>query len=223
MTVINGAVRTDSGADDVRDAVTALLGSQNDPDATVRSATAQALWMIVVTWQGPLGVIDLNTIDAALERFAADPDAGVRHSAICGLGVIGPRISEEAPPGLLAALEDESPKNRLAAAEYLSRFPREIIRMLPSLVKSIEKARPPFRAAYAEILAQIRPPLFSAEAIPALVAALRSPDAEVRCLAATSLAEFRDAAGEAVPALLAILKGAGRDGTGASGDRAGTR
>ncbi len=166
VTVINGAVRTDSGGDDVRDAVTALLGSQKDPDAAVRSATAQALWMIVVTWQGPLGVIDLNTIDEALERFVADPDADVRHSAICGLGVIGTRISEEAPPGLLAALEDESPKNRITAAEYLARFPRKIIRMIPFLVKSMEGAQPPFRAAYAEILGQIRPPVFSADAIP---------------------------------------------------------
>ena len=214
VTVINGAVRTDSGGDDVRDAVTALLGSQKDPDAAVRSATAQALWMIVVTWQGPLGVIDLGTIDEALERSVTDPDAGVRHAAICGLGVIGPRLSDEAPPGLLAALEDESPRNRITAAEYLSRFPREVIRMIPSLVKSMERAQPPFRAAYAEILGQIRPPAYSTEAIPALVAVLHSPDAEVRSLAATSLAEFRDAAGEAVPALLAILKGP--DGPGPS-------
>jgi HEAT repeat protein len=207
VTVINGAVRTDSDGDDIRAAVTALLGSQKDPDAAVRSATAQALWMIVITWQGPLGVLDLGMIDEALEHFAADPDAGVRHAAICGLGVIGPRISDEAPPGLIVALEDESPRNRTTAAEYLSRFPREVTRMIPSLVKSMERARLPFRAAYAEILGQIRPPLFSADAIPALVAALRSPDAEVRCLAAASLAEFRDAAGEAVPALLAILRG----------------
>ena len=54
--------------------------------------------MIVVTWQGPPGAIDLGMIDGAMERLTADPDAEVRHSAICGLGVIGPRISDEAPP-----------------------------------------------------------------------------------------------------------------------------
>ena len=77
--------------------------------------------------------------------------------------------------------------------------------MIPALVKSMEKARTPFRAAYAEILGQIRPPSFTADAIPSLIKGLHSPDAEVRCLAATSLAEFRDAAGKAVPELLAIL------------------
>jgi HEAT repeat protein len=205
VTVINGSTRTDSGADEVRGAVTGLLGLQGDPDATVRSATAQSLWMIVVTWQGPLGAIDLSTIDEALERFATDPDVEVRHAAICGLGVIGTRISSEAPPGLMVALEDDSPRNRLAAAEYLSHFPRAVIRMIPSLVKSMEKAQPPFRAAYAEILGQVRPPSFSADAVPALIEVLRGHDAETLCLAASSLAEFRDAAGKAVPALLAIL------------------
>ncbi|MGP0066271.1 MAG: HEAT repeat domain-containing protein, partial [Isosphaeraceae bacterium] len=209
VTVVNGAMRTESGAGEVREAVTALLGSLKDPDAAVRSAIAQALWMIVVTWQGPLGVIDLGTIGEALEGFATDTDAGVRHAAICGLGVIGSRISDAVPPGLLVALEDESPRNRLAAAGYLSHFPREVTRMIPSLVKSMEKAPPPLRAAYVEILAKVRPPSFAADAVPALIAVLHSPDAEVRGLAARSLGEFGYAAAKAVPGLLAILKGPG--------------
>jgi HEAT repeat protein len=206
VVVINGAARTETGGVEVRDAIKALLESLKDPEPGVRIAAAQALWMIVVAWQGPMRVIDLAAIDDALEQVAGDPDSGVRLAAICGLGVIGPRISDEAPPALIAALEDESEKNRKAAAEYLARFPREVIRLIPSLVKSLERARPELRTGYAGLLGEIRPPVFSADAVPALEAALGSRDAEVRYRAASSLAAFGSAASKTVPALLSILK-----------------
>ena len=41
VTVINESIRTDSSADEVREAVDALLGSARDPDPAVRSAIAQ--------------------------------------------------------------------------------------------------------------------------------------------------------------------------------------
>ena len=205
VTVINGAGKTEVGWSEARDALEALLESLKDPDPAVRIASAQGLWMIVVSWQGPLGVIDLSTIDDALEQVAGDPDPAVRLTAICGLGVIGPRISDEAPPALIAALEDASEKNRNTAAEYLVRFPQEVIRLIPSLVKSLEKAQPEFRAGYAGLLGKIRPPAFSADAVPALEAVLSSRDAEVRYLAALALASFGSDAHETVPALLAIL------------------
>ncbi len=206
VTVISGAARTESGGMDVRDAVKALLESLDDPDPPVRSACTQALWMIVISWHGPLGLIDFGSIDDAMAKRAGDPDPGVRYSAICGLGMIGPRISDEAPEALIAALEDESPKNRITAANYLLHFPRQITGMIPNLVKSLETSQPAFRASYAEILGKIRPPAFSSSAIPGLMTALGSPDAEVRFLAASCLAEFRDNAREMVPGLLAALK-----------------
>ena len=110
VTVISGAARTESGGMDVRDAVKALLECLDDPDPPVRSACTQSLWMIVISWHGPLGLIDLGLIDDAMVKHAGDPDPGVRYSAICGLGMIGPRISDEAPEALIAALEDESPE-----------------------------------------------------------------------------------------------------------------
>ncbi len=206
VTVVNNAARTELGGVEVRDALKALLECLKDPEPGVRIVAAQALWMIVVAWQGPIRVMDIAAIDDALEQVAADPDAGVRLAAICGLGVIGPRISSEAPPALIAALEDESEKNRKVAGEYLARFPREIIRLIPSLVKSLEQARPEFRTGYAGLLGEIRPPAFSADAVPALEAALGSRDAEVRYKAAAALGAFGSAASKTVPALLAMLK-----------------
>ncbi len=206
VTVISGAARTDSGGMDVRDAVRALLQCLDDPHPPVRSACTQALWMTVISWHGPLGLIDLDLIEDALVKHAGDTDPDVRYSAICGLGMIGPRISDEAPEALIAALEDESPKNRMTAANYLLHFHRQITGMIPNLVKSLETCQPAFRASYAEILGKIRPPAFSSAAIPGLMAALASPDAEVRFLAASCLSEFRDDAREVVPGLLAALK-----------------
>lgn len=109
-------------------------------------------------------------------------------------------------PALIAALEDESAENRQAAAKYLARFPREVIRLIPSLVRSLERARPELRSGYAGILGAIQPPAFSADAIPALEAALGSRDEEVRYLAASSLAAFGGEARKTVPTLLAILR-----------------
>ena len=56
------------------------------------------------------------------------------------------------------------------------------------------------------LLDRIRPPKFPAEAVPALIAALGSHDREVRLLAIRRLADFKQNAQDAVPALIAMVR-----------------
>ena len=212
MTVIQGAGVGGAYPQQVGDAVKTLLGRTKDTQAVVRASAGQALWMIVLLWQGARRLIDLGVIADVQDEAACDPDAGVRLSGVRGLGVIGQRLSDDPPPRLVAALEDPSEVVRAAAAQALALFPRGLVRLLPALVKSMERHRAEFRPAYASVLKQIGPSLSRSGKIPAkdvvaaLLPALGSPDREVRRQIVVSLGEFGPQAPEAVPALVALLK-----------------
>ena len=167
--------------------------------------------MIAQSWYGAPSAVDLARVEDALIAAAADPQDIVRLAAVRGLGVIGPKVGDDPPAVLPSALEDESVKVRAAAAEALARFPRGLPRILPSLVRSFEKAPPEVRASYTAVFDRIRPRTFTAEAVLALASVLASPDAEVRYLAATALAAFGDRAYPAIPALIATLRRPGRE------------
>ncbi len=195
----------ESTRDEVRDVVRALIGSLKDSQPAVRAEAAQALWSVVLTSTGSVVVVDRAQVLDALINAAGDPDAGVRLSALRGLGAIGPSVSDDPPPILIAAIEDASDQIRAAAAYAIVQYRRGLFRLIPALVQSMESAGPEARARYVEILGAIRPPQFSAEAVPSLVAALDSSDGEVRFLAASSLATFKKDARSAIPALIKCL------------------
>jgi HEAT repeat protein len=114
-------------------------------------------------------------------------------------------VVDEPPSVLVAAMEDEREQNRAAAAFALVHFRRGLHRVVPALIRSLESARPETRAKYLEVLGAIRSPQFSAEARPALVSMLASADAEVRALAASALATYKETPPEAIPALIRFL------------------
>jgi HEAT repeat protein len=217
--VVQFTGRSGAGEHDARRAVAALFDSLEDSNAVVRASVLQAIWMIAIVGERPVVVIDRAEVRAALVAAAADPDSNVRLAAVRGLGAIGPKLGDNPPPELIAALADASEKVRTAAAESLAWFPKGLPRLLPSVVRSFETARPEARPAYALVLNQIRPRAFGAEAVFALGAALSSSDDEVRCLAASALGAFGEASArrgfveppyEAIPALASSIGKPGR-------------
>jgi HEAT repeat protein len=209
--VVRGTGLSGAAQPEARRAVAALFENLKDPEANARASAVHALWLLASLWEGPAGVVDRSGVHDALIEAAADPDATVRHSAVHGLGAIGPKLSDDPPPALPAALEDTSDEVRTAAADALARFPKGLPRLLPSLVRSFEKARPGARPAYALVLNRIRPWAFSADAVLALGSALSSPDDEVRCSAASALRAFSEMAYPAIPALAASIGRPGRE------------
>jgi len=209
---VHGARRRGAADTEVKRAVVSLSECLRDPGSDVRAAGLRALWMIASPWDGSVPAIDAERVEAALIEAATDPEAVVRISALSGLGMIGPSVSEDPPALLTRALEDDSDKVRSAAAEALVRFPEGLPRMLPSLIRSFEIARPQFRPAYAAVLGGVRPRSFTVDAVPVLATALASSDDEIRWLAADSLAAFGDGAYHAIPALFLSMARPGRQG-----------
>ncbi len=210
VTVIQGIRISGSEPGKLRDVVPALIAVLRDPRPNVRLRVSQALSNIAIIWQGPPGIIDVDAITAALGEMAGDRDAEVRLAAVRGLSMLDSPLTDEPQPCLLAALEDESEDVRIAAAMGLGQLSRRgLIRLLPSLVRSLEAARPEVRPAYLEVLKHMRPSGYSQDPardmVLALIAALGSRDREVRCQILSSLGEFGPDAREAIPAMLAVL------------------
>ncbi len=210
--VVRSTTHEPDAQPEARRAVDALVQNLNDPDPSVRSANVTALWTTTNLWgDGPAGVIDRTSVHDLLLRMTADPDDSVRLAAVRGLTAIGPKLGDDPPGVFLSALDDPSEKVRTAAAEGLPRFPKGLVRVLPTLIRSFEKAAPEHRPAYALLLEQVRPKAFGKDAVAAFGAALSSPDDEVRCLAATALSAFGTTAYPAIPALAASIARPGRE------------
>jgi HEAT repeat protein len=195
----------ESARDQVRIAVDALMRSLKDERAEVRAAVAQSLWMIAISQAGPAGSFNRSQVFDRLVEATGDPDAGVRLAALRGVGAVGLGVVDVPPSVLVAAMDDELEPNRAAAVFALMHFRRGLHRLVPTLLRSLESARPESRARYLEVLSAIRSPQFSAEAEPALVTMLASADAEARALAATALATYKETPPEAIPALIHCL------------------
>src|SRR5262249_36808791 len=97
------------------------------------------------------------------------------------------------------------------AALALPYFPKGLPRSLPSLIRSFERARPEARPAYTLVVERIRPGASGEDVVRALGSALSSPDDEVRCLAASALRAFREAAHAGIPALVPSIARPSRD------------
>jgi HEAT repeat protein len=211
VAVIQGAETNDSDSEQVHDAIAALLGRMGDPEPVVRARMSQALWMIVMTWRGTSLSSELEAIAAAMDTAALDGEIEVRLAAVRGLGVVGQRLSEDPPRRLVAAMEDESEAVRGAAAQALIMYQRGLGRLVPTLVKSLDGARPECRPAYFGVLKQVRYSLSRSgsappkEVIANLLSGLASRDREVRCQLLSVIGEFGTEARDAIPALLTFL------------------
>jgi HEAT repeat protein len=133
-----------------------------------------------------------------IERLG-DADPSVRLAAIHGLGSLAPLIADGPPPALVAALNDESDRNREAVFLALGSNARGLTPLLPSLVRSWDEGPRRSQAAMLKLLENVRPPRFPREAIPGLLAALSSRVPELTRVAAASISAFKEAAGPAVP------------------------
>jgi HEAT repeat protein len=209
--VVRSARQNTAAQAEVSHAVADLLQIVRDPAVEVRASGIRALGMIATVWDGPVGVVDRSGIQDALLGASADPDSTVRIAAVRALGAIGPTLADAPPPALLAALEDDAEGVRTAAANSLVAFRKGLPRWLPVLIRSFEKARPEARPAYALVVEAIQPRTIGADVVQALSSALSSPDEEVRCLAASSLRAFGEAAFPAIPALAASIGRPGRE------------
>jgi HEAT repeat protein len=201
-----GSEAMKNGVDDhqVRAAVAALCGSLQDRQPEVRSAAANALAEIVRCDRAE--VLDLGPAAAKLVAMLNDRNAEVHRAVVGAIGFIGPRVLVDPPLAIVAALDDESAQKRSDAVDALANFKSGLPRLIPSLLRSMERAQPDARASYARLLGKIQPPNFSAQAIRPLVADLESHDPEIRHLAVSRLAAFKRDAREAVPAMIELFR-----------------
>jgi HEAT repeat protein len=207
------ALRAGSLDDVVRGAIASLLGALKDSEPSVRVAAAVALASIISS-EKSAGLIDHKAALVTLTESLSDRDAGVRYAALGLLILVAPASGVDPPPKLADALKDESASTRASAIIALINFGRGLDPWIPSLLQMVEKDKhPAIQRAFSERVAGIHPPAVSAAVIPTLIAALRSPDGEVRNLACRVLMTFGSEARAAVPALIAMAREEWSDST----------
>jgi HEAT repeat protein len=206
--VIGGeAIRTGSAGDEVRAAVAGLIGTMKDPKPAIRIAATRAIVPIVLA-KGSGTVIDVPAVITALVTMLSDRDDEVRLNALYAQMNCGPSASADPPAPLVAVLEDRSARNRAMAVRALAAFPRSLDPWLAPLLRRAEDSEPEVVRACWDAFARSRPPAFSAEAIPRLVAALGSRSRAVRYIAAGALSPHASdrRTTVAIPALLTLLR-----------------
>jgi HEAT repeats len=139
----------------------ALINSLGDRHKSVRAAATRALWMVALVASVPEGLIDIEPATSALIELLDVSDPAIRFEAIRGLGAVGPTVLGDPPARLVAAIEDQSDKSRDAAVEASAVFHHGFPRLIPSFVKSAERARPQARAGYLKLLSRIKRPKFT--------------------------------------------------------------
>lgn len=137
----------------------------------------------------------------ALTRAAKDSDLRVRGTAIAGLGDIGPPAAT-AVPVIVAVLEHDE-RNAYIAARALAKLGVKALPAVDSLARALNHNNELTRASAAHALGAIGPDARSAA--PALRAAWRDHDAEVRLDAAYGLWKI-DNSHDAINVLIALLE-----------------
>jgi HEAT repeat protein len=180
------------------------IGTLNSPDPEVRSRAIFAL--------GAMGADGGDAVPALAKVLLEDPDREVRHQAAQALMKMGP-ASREAVPALAEALSDEEPAVRMNAAIALFRLRAEARPAIPALIKALndpdnQTNLGTFTFTIQDLAARAlgRATGGSAEAVPALTAALDTGGSEGMRLAALSgLDEIGPEARSAVPRLRILL------------------
>lgn len=162
-----------------------LIAALDHGEPAVRSALAKAIGA-----QGPAAA---SAAPSLIERLA-DPDEAVAEAARLALG----RIGSAAVRPLTRALAHPSAQVRLGAVRALGALGPAARAAGPALAKILERKDSPRRAVAAWALGQLR----WTEALPALLAALESPERDLRDSAKFALARIGKAA---VPGLMAKL------------------
>ena len=193
-------------------AIPPLLAFQRPSDAYGRQAVAQVL-----------AAIGKPAVPSLLEVLQKEDDPSLRAAAAYALGGLGRPIEPTAIPALIAALRDKDERVRSAAAFTLAAHRPVTDKALPALSSSRstpqascrESARRlcplsskrhgtnrgDFRLRVALVIDGIAPT--TEGLVPALVAAMRDPDVDVRILAAQALGRMGE---RVVPDLIAALE-----------------
>ena len=182
--------------DDARPPLHEALG---DGDATVRLYAARAL-----AGEGE----NTDEIAGVLEALTTDPTETVRWEAINSLASLGFERASETLPLLLAALKDESPNVRAAAAGALGNLGSsdnvDAPEAAPRLVELTKDANGDVRSAAAWALGHVGA---TAEvAVPALATLIEDPIADARNNALASLEQAGGEVALALPQLITALK-----------------
>ncbi len=191
--------------EDFQTSFSALLKSVDDPSPNVSLTATQAIGFLMNSCRPQADGADLTSVGKTLLNRLSNPDADIRLGAIRSLGFIGPRIFNDCPTPLVAALHGDLEKHRDAAAEALLNYRQALPGLLPSLMRGFQKERADSRTAYLKILERSAPPKFGQEVVPGLLAALDSTDPEFHRIALTNVARFKQEAASALPALLVSL------------------
>jgi HEAT repeat protein len=202
--------------------VPALVAALRDPSTSVRSNAAAGLGKV-----GPAAAEAVPALSAALR----DPEADVRRAAAWGLGQIGGRGSPTVT-ALAAAAQDGSasvggyavsalarqgrrgttallrliqdPRHSRNAAAALGESGDARPEVVTALVRLLRDPSRPGQVNAAHALAALGKPA-AVVAVPALLAALRGADRDLRIGLASSLSTFGRDARPAIPALQALL------------------
>jgi HEAT repeat protein len=203
-------------------AVAPLVGALGDPDSAVRRAATDAL-----------GSLGRPAVEPLIAAFKSKDDA-IRRQAAIALGQVGARhgsVAAAASPVLRAALKEDNPGVRLAAALALRRVPgprddmdppvfggkefaetwerivwhgttsSEDSVVIPPLIEGLKDEEVILRVWSAEELASLYIVRAVETAVPPLETALRDQSAEVGSAAAEALMRL----GERLPAAVKVL------------------
>lgn len=186
-----------------------LLVRLDDPEEKVREAASKAIARL-----GPVAVPRLS------ELIGSDK-ARVRGSVLATLGEMS-EVTAVRPllDSLIKAIEDSDVEVRQQAAQTLARssywdseaFDSAAPRMVGPLLRGLKHQNPKARRVASWVLEWTGPKAHrDEETVPALIATLDDPDAEVRKNAAVALRAFEDRALSALPALHRACKDSNED------------
>jgi HEAT repeat protein len=181
--------------------IPALMKMRDSPVAGRRLAAVNAL-------RG----FDLDgALIAALIASCLDPDAAVRAAAFWALPDGVPRLRPRALDAMRDALEDDSPKVRVAAAVALYRSGAGVDPTVAALIRHGD--RDPdrtVREACANVLGSLRPPAITAAVVPQYIEAIegRETPALLRGSLIAALTHLGAEARGAVPAIVRALQSA---------------
>jgi HEAT repeat protein len=176
-----------------KQAVPALSRALRDDRAEVRAGAAAGL--------GWLGFRSKSAVGALTDALA-DDNTQVRRLSAEALARIGPG-AKSAAPALLRALHAADEQARREFAELLRRTPPSARVIFPSIVQRIEVDNEHVRLRSVAVGALER---IGADAVPAIIDNLASPDAPVRINSAELLGRIGHRGKQAVSALVALLR-----------------